>query len=139
MQQFAVWLVGNEAGLWTLFLSSFLGATVLPGGSEAVLFALLKLHPQLLWLALATATIGNTLGAMTSYLLGRLFPKDQHHRSIAWLRRHGSPILLLAWAPLIGDALCVAAGWLRINPWHAALFMLIGKGARYGVVTLAAT
>lgn len=139
MQQLAAWLAGDEAGLWTLFLSSFLGATILPGGSEVVLFALLKLNPQVLWLALFTATIGNTLGAMTSYLLGRLFPQDQDHRSIAWLRRHGSPVLLLAWAPLIGDALCVAAGWLRINPWQAALFMLIGKGARYGAVTLAAT
>jgi membrane protein YqaA with SNARE-associated domain len=139
MEQFITGLLGEEAGLWTLFLSSFLGATVLPGGSEAVLYALLKLHPQLLWLALIIATIGNTLGAMTSYLLGRLFPRDHHHRSIAWLRRHGSPILLLAWAPLIGDALCVAAGWLRINPWHAALFMLLGKGARYGAITLAAT
>ncbi|MFH1493882.1 MAG: YqaA family protein [Pseudomonadota bacterium] len=139
MEQFIAWLLGDEAGLWTLFLSSFLGATVLPGGSEAVLYTLLKLHPQLLWLALIIATTGNTLGAMTSYLLGRLFPRDHHHRSIAWLRRHGSPVLLLAWAPLIGDALCVAAGWLRINPWHAALFMLLGKGARYGAVTLAAT
>jgi len=138
MEQFLVRLLGDEAGLWTLFLSSFLGATILPGGSEAVLFALLKLHPQLAWLALLTATIGNTLGAMTSYLLGRLFPKDLSHRSVAWLQRHGSPVLLLAWAPLIGDALCVAAGWLRINPWHAALFMLLGKGARYGLVTLAA-
>jgi membrane protein YqaA with SNARE-associated domain len=112
---------------------------VLPGGSEVVLFALLKLHPQLLWPALLAATIGNTLGAMTSYLLGRLVPRDHHHRSVAWLQRHGSPVLLLAWAPLIGDALCVAAGWLRINPWHAALFMLLGKGARYGAITLAAT
>jgi len=138
MEQFIARLMGDEASLWTLFLSSFLGATVLPGGSEIVLFALLKLHPQLLWLALLTATIGNTLGAMTSYLLGRLFPKDHHHRAAAWLRRHGSPVLLLAWAPLVGDALCVAAGWLRINPWHAVLFMFIGKGARYGVVTLVA-
>lgn len=139
MENFTDWLMGDESSLWTLFFSSFLGATVLPGGSEAVLFVLLKLHPQLLWLALLTATIGNTLGAMTSYMLGRLFPKDRHHRSVEWLQRHGSPVLLLAWAPLIGDALCVAAGWLRINPWHAALFMLLGKGARYGVVTMAAT
>ncbi|MDP2783790.1 MAG: YqaA family protein [Sulfurimicrobium sp.] len=130
--------MGEEASLWTLFLSSLLGATVLPGGSEAVLFALLKLHPDLLWPALASATLGNTLGGMTSYLLGRFLPRDRDHRAAAWLRRHGSPVLLLAWAPLVGDALCVAAGWLRINPWYAVLFMFIGKGARYGVVTLVA-
>ena len=139
MEQFLARLLGDDASLWTLFLSSFLGATVLPGGSEAVLFALLKYHPQLAWPALFAATIGNTLGGMTSYLLGRLFPRDHSHRSVAWLGRYGSPALLLAWMPLIGDALCVAAGWLRINPWYAVLFMFIGKAARYGVVTLAAT
>jgi len=137
----------EEASLWALFLSSFLGATVLPGGSEAVLLALLKLHPHLAWLALLVASVANTLGGMTSYLLGRLVPKhaensgqnpQRHRRSVVWLHSHGSPALLLAWAPLIGDALCVAAGWLRINPWHAALFMFIGKAARYGVLTLAA-
>lgn len=128
-----------DNSLVALFLSSFLGATVLPGGSEAVLFALLKLHPGLLWSALAIASIGNTLGALTSYLLGRFLPQDRDHRAAAWLRRHGSPVLLLAWAPLIGDALCVAAGWLRINPWQAALFMLIGKAARYGAVAFAST
>lgn len=121
-----------------MFLASFLSATVLPGGSEAVLFALLKFHPGLLWPALACATLGNTLGGMSSYLLGRFLPQDRSHRASAWLQRHGSPALLLAWAPLIGDALCVAAGWLRINPWHAALFMLLGKAARYAAVTLAA-
>ena len=111
---------------------------MLPGGSEVALFALLKLHPDLLWPALASATLGNTLGGMTSYLLGRFLPQDRSHRGAAWLQHHGSPALLLAWAPLIGDALCVAAGWLRINPWHAALFMLLGKAARYAAVTLAA-
>ena len=52
MENFTDWLMGDESSLWTLFFSSFLGATVLPGGSEAVLFVLLKLHPQLLWLRL---------------------------------------------------------------------------------------
>lgn len=127
-----------DNSLVALLLSSFLGATVLPGGSEAVLFALLKFHPELFWPALAIASIGNTLGALTSYLLGRFLPQDRGHRATGWLQRHGSPVLLLAWAPVIGDALCVAAGWLRINPWHAALFMLIGKAARYSVVAFAA-
>ncbi len=54
------------------------------------------------------------------------------------VRRYGTPALLLAWAPLIGDALCLAAGWLRLNPWQAALYMAIGKFARYWVIAYAA-
>jgi membrane protein YqaA with SNARE-associated domain len=52
------------------------------------------------------------------------------------LRRYGTPALLLAWAPVIGDALCLTAGWLRLNPWHAALFMALGKFARYYLIAL---
>jgi membrane protein YqaA with SNARE-associated domain len=44
--------------------------------------------------------------------------------------------LLLAWVPLIGDALCLAAGWLRLHWWQAALFMAMGKFARYWVIAL---
>lgn len=127
----------GEAGLAALFASSFLAATLLPGGSEAVLFGLLKLQPHLFWPALGLAALGNTLGGMTSYALGRLLPKTPQGRGIQWVERHGSPALLLAWAPLVGDALCVAAGWLRVNPWQAALFMGIGKLARYWVVAQA--
>lgn len=139
MPQLLAWLAGDDASLGALFLASFLAATVLPGGSEVVLFAVLALHPERLWLALGLATLGNTLGGMTSYLLGRFLPRERDHRAAAWLQRHGSPALLLAWAPLVGDALCVAAGWLRINPWAAALFMLLGKAARYGAVAFAGT
>jgi len=51
--------------------------------------------------------------------------------------RYGTPALLLAWVPLIGDALSLAAGWLQLNPWQAALFMTIGKLVRYGVIAAA--
>lgn len=112
---------------------------MLPGGSEAVLFGVLRLNPGLLWPALALATLGNTLGGMTSYLLGRILPEQKTTRGLDWVRRHGSPALLLAWAPLIGDALCVAAGWLRLNAAHAVLFMAAGKLARYLAVAWAAT
>ena len=67
------WTVGNT-GLTAIFLSGFLAATLLPGGSEAALFALLKFQPELYWPALGLATLGNTLGGMTSYLLGRFLP-----------------------------------------------------------------
>ena len=129
------WLtISPETGLWGFFVSSFLAATLLPGGSEAVLYGLLKLHPDQLWPALLLGTLGNTLGGMTSYACGRWLPGRQKLESLAQcdrVRRWGSPILLLAWVPLIGDALCVAAGWLRINPWNSLLFMALGKFARY--------
>lgn len=126
---------GDDLSLGALFLSSFLAATLLPGGSEAVLFGVLKLNPDLFWPALAAATTGNTLGGMSSYLIGRLLPeRNKPSRELAWVRRYGAPALLLSWAPLVGDALCVAAGWLRLGPWGCALFMALGKFARYLLV-----
>jgi len=117
-----------------LFISSFLAATLLPGGSEAVLFGVLKAHPETLWAALALATLGNTLGGMASFWMGWLLPHRQQLKHVEKARHYGAPALLLAWAPLLGDALCLAAGWLRLNPWHAALYITIGKFARYWVI-----
>jgi membrane protein YqaA with SNARE-associated domain len=126
--------MSETASLWALFTSSFLAATLLPGGSEVVLFGVLRLHPDQLWPALAVATLGNTLGGMTSYLLGRIIPQTKPLRGLDVVRKYGSPVLLLAWMPIVGDPLCVAAGWLRIDPWLAALFIAIGKFARYCVI-----
>lgn len=117
--------------LWTLFASSFLAATLLPGGSEAVLFGVIKLHPGQAWPALLVATLGNTLGGLSSYLIGRLIPQKKKLKGLDTVSRYGAAALLLAWVPLIGDPLCVAAGWLRINPWWSTLCMAIGKFARY--------
>ena len=129
--------VTAEQGLAGLFLSSFLAATLLPGGSEAVLWGVLQLHPEQQSTALALATLGNTLGGMTSWACGRFLPRWQrlerlpqmHH-----LQRWGSPALLFSWLPLVGDALCVAAGWLRLHWLPCCLFMALGKFARYWLV-----
>jgi membrane protein YqaA with SNARE-associated domain len=125
-------------GLVGLFVSSFLAATLLPGGSEVVLFALLKLHPEQAVPAFLLATVGNTLGGMTTYGMARLLPAKVSRggtaRYLAAVQRYGSPALVLAWAPIVGDALCAAAGWLRL-PWlPCVLWMALGKGLRYGVV-----
>ncbi len=127
----------ETASLFSLLLSSFLAATLLPGGSEAVLFGVLKAYPESLWPALGLATLGNTLGGMVSFGMGWLLPQTQQLKHVEKVRRYGTPALLLAWAPLIGDALCVAAGWLRLNPWQAALFMALGKFARYWIIAVA--
>lgn len=114
-----------------LFLSSFLSATLLPGGSEAVLFALLRHDPSLFWPAVAVASMGNTLGGMTSWLIGRLIPQRKPLRGLEWVRRWGSLALLLSWLPVVGDGLCVAAGWLRLH-WAGVLAcMALGKLGRY--------
>ena len=127
----------TTASLWAMFASSFLAATLLPGGSEAVLYALLNVHPEMLWPTLFVATAGNTLGGLSSYLVGRLIPQTRPLKGIAALRRYGTPVLLLSWAPFIGDALCVAAGWLRLNAALAALYIAIGKFARYAAIAVA--
>ena len=128
--------MSETASLWSLFFGSFFAATLLPGGSEAVLFGVLKSYPETLWLALLIATVGNTLGGMVSFGMGWLLPQTQQLKHVDKVRKYGTPMLLLAWAPLIGDALCLAAGWLSLNPWQAALFMALGKFARYWVIAI---
>jgi membrane protein YqaA with SNARE-associated domain len=118
-------------GLWGLLVSSFVSSTLLPGNSEVVLVAVLHQAPALKWPAIAVATLGNALGGLTSYGVGRLFPKPHTGRAVGWLRRFGPAALLLSWLPVIGDALCVASGWLRQNVGAAALFIAIGKFLRY--------
>jgi len=122
--------------LWTMLAVGFLAATVLPIGSEPLFIALVRLHPEQVPALLAVATLGNTLGGMTSYALGRFVagrvaPEAADSRWARWLRRYGAPTLLLAWAPVGGDLLCVLAGWMRISWWQAALWMALGKLARY--------
>jgi membrane protein YqaA with SNARE-associated domain len=123
------------AELAGLFAASFLAATLIPLPSEAALFAYLQFHPDRAVLAVAVATIGNTAGGMTSYFVGRLIPrKALDEKALSRLRRYGAPATVLAFLPVIGDALCVAAGWLRV-PWLAALaFMAAGRLGRYAAV-----
>lgn len=131
------------AGLGSLFASAFLSATLLPGGSEAVLAYLASVEHYDSLTLLAVASAGNTLGGMSSWVIGRLLPagrlqRQDLHPAVDRIRRYGSPALLLSWVPVIGDPLCVAAGWLRVS-WHRALlFIAAGKVARYAVVLLVA-
>ena len=133
-------LLSPEGGLAALFAASFIAATLVPLSSEAVLFGYLQLHPEHGALAVALATLGNTAGGMTTYLVGRLFPEKRKFddRILRNLRRYGPAATFFAWLPVVGDALCAAAGWLRLN-WMAALgFMAAGRLARYLVIATAA-
>ena len=113
-----------------LFVASFAAATLFPLPSEAALYAYLALHPDQKVLAVAVATVGNTAGGMTSYLVGRVVPpKNLKYTSL--LKRYGAPLTFFAWLPVIGDALCVAAGWLRMHWLPVLAFMAAGRCARY--------
>lgn len=136
----------EQSSLMALFVGSFLAATLLPGGSEAALFGILKVHPHLYWPALGIASLGNTLGGMSSYAIGRFLPNEKvfkkysdSGRGLEWVRCYGSPVLLLSWVPLIGDVLCVAAGWLRVNWFWVLLFMVVGKFVRYWIIAIASS
>ncbi len=126
--------------LWLLLGSSFMSATLLPGGSEVNLVYLLGSSEHAPSTLIAVATLGNTLGGATNYGLGYLaargirisyFEKEQRQGAMERVRRYGSWALLLAWLPIIGDPLCLAAGYLRTNWWASLLFMALGKCLRY--------
>ena len=131
----------GDTSLAALFIAAFASATLLPANSELVLVAVLKAHPERAVAAIALATLGNTLGGLTTYGIGRLLPPREAHgeRTIEMLRRHGAWALLLSWVPIVGDALCAAAGWLRVPfAWSLAAIAL-GKLARYIAVAYLVT
>lgn len=133
--------MSEALSLLSLFASSFLSATLLPGNSEVVLVAMLINGNSQPWLLVLIATMGNSLGGVTNVILGRLFPHRAASRwrekAEGWLRRYGAATLLLSWMPVIGDLLCLLAGWMRIS-WGPVLFFLcLGKALRYIVVAAA--
>ena len=135
----------DELSLWGLFLSAFVSSTLFPGGSEVVLGVLAAEKHHGPGLLLAVASLGNTLGALTTWLLGywlaRRFPPEERlaekrRQALARVRRWGSPALLLSWLPVAGDPLCFAAGFLRLPFLASLLFIALGKTARYAVILL---
>lgn len=127
---------------WTLFGSALLSSTLFPGGSEALL--LYRLHQGADPLAsVATATVGNVLGSLITYGMGRFGRRavrrsEQAERRAAraerWFARWGRPSLLLAWLPVVGDPLCLAAGVLRVGLGSFLLLVTLGKLARYAAL-----
>ncbi|MBW1255534.1 YqaA family protein [Pantoea allii] len=125
----------------SLFSSSFLSATLLPGSSEALLVTLLIAKSASVYGLILVASLGNTLGGLTNIILGRLLPLKRqgrwHETAMTWLQRLGPAALLLSWLPVIGDLLCVLAGWLRFAWLPSVLFLAIGKTLRYIVIATA--
>jgi membrane protein YqaA with SNARE-associated domain len=153
--QLLTWLALPEFGLSTVFVISFISATLLPLGSEPAVFGLIKLNPHLFWSAIVVATAGNTLGGMVSWWMGygahhaadlvrKHASSEQkkgqmsdrlHVQALKWLKKMGPKACLLSWLPGVGDPLCAVAGWLKLPFLPCVIYMAIGKFLRYVVMT----
>ncbi len=131
-------------GLAALFVVSFLAATILPLGSEWLLVALI-LQAHNVEHVVAVATLGNYLGACTTYAIGiwgsgfimekiLRIDQGQFERASRLYQKYGSWSILLSWVPVIGDPLCLVGGSLRLNFYHFSLLAFSGKLARYALI-----
>jgi len=129
--------------LSSLFTSAFISATLAPGGSEAVLAYWVSAKQLPIAQLLAAATLGNTLGAMTTWWLGMLAAKklpiasrlpDKRRTALTLIKKHGYWSLLFSWLPIIGDALCFAGGWLKLPLLPSCLLIFLGKLGRYAAI-----
>lgn len=131
-----------------LFLAAFAAATLIPAQSEAVLVALILSDSQPVRLLLVVATVGNVLGSVVNWVMGRFlicfanrrwfpFSQGQVDRATGWYARWGHWSLLGAWLPLVGDPLTLAAGVLREPFWRFVLIVTLAKGGRYLVLAWA--
>ncbi|MBT8359229.1 MAG: DedA family protein [Desulfobacterales bacterium] len=138
-----------DHGYLALFILSFLASTVIPLGSEWLLAALIVkgFDPAV---SIGLATIGNTLGACTTYLIGlyggdflikKALKIDDHSRRRAEriYSRYGSWSLLFSWLPVIGDPLCLIGGALKARFAFFFILVFAGKLARYVAVGIVST
>jgi membrane protein YqaA with SNARE-associated domain len=159
------WWHNPENAYALLALTAFLSATILPLGSEPLFLATLANNPDDYGLLLMLATLANSAGSMANYGLGRggkscwqgwqrkrhvaenpptpptqKQASSQHssseYRAQRWLSRFGAAACVLAWLPIVGDALPIAAGVLRLSWQACAFWVLVGKGGRYFALSL---
>ena len=132
-----------QYSLSTVFVVAFISATLLPLGSEPVVFGLVQLQPEMFWPVVLMATLGNTHGGAVDWWMGwgahKVVDKYRHSpthtRALDWLEKLGPKACLLAWLPVVGDPLCAVAGWLKLPFWPCLVYMAIGKFARYTLMT----
>jgi membrane protein YqaA with SNARE-associated domain len=133
------WFALPKNGLASVFVVAFVSATLLPLGSEPAVFGYLKLNPEQFWLTIVIATIGNTLGGVVDYWLGRGAKKAMsskaESRYLKWFKRLGPKAMFFSFLPAVGDPLCAVGGWLRLPFWQCVAWMTLGKFARYVVMT----
>ena len=133
--------------LWGLFFSAFVAASIFPAQSELFLAGALANQSASVWAIIAAASLGNTLGSATNWLLGRFFLHYQDRRwfpidrqklakAESWYGKYGRWSLLLSWAPFVGDPITLVAGILR-EPFPSFIAIVaVAKTARYIVVAL---
>lgn len=132
-----------------LFLTAFVAATLVPAQSEAMLLALLFAGVQPVWLLLVVATLGNVLGSLVNWVIGRVLMRFSDHprfpftpaqiaRAQQRYRRWGWVSLFGSWLPIVGDPLTLAAGTMREPLWRFLLVVTAAKAGRYLVLALGA-
>lgn len=135
-----------DLGYLGLFIGSFLASTVIPMSADVLLIGILALGGNV-WACLIIATLGNWLGGLTSYWIGWIgkwewierwlkVKQEQLEKQKEKVDKYGSLLALLTWLPLIGDLFALALGFYKVNPRMSALYMLIGRFARFLVWTL---
>lgn len=132
--------------LITMFLSGLFSSTILPGNSEILFSTLVSqnilasghFYSSFLQMLLLVATLGNSLGSLITYTMGRLFPRpntEHQSKSTLWAleksKKYGIFVLLFSWLPIVGDIFCGIAGWLRFNLWQSIFLIAVGKFVRY--------
>ncbi|TWP24107.1 DedA family protein [Apibacter muscae] len=133
-----------QYGYVGLFIASFLSATILPFSSEAVLLGILALGGNS-WICILLATLGNTLGGLTNYFLGKMgkmvwiekylkVKKEKLEKMQQWLEKKGASMAFFSFLPIVGDTIPLALGYMRANIYIVTVFMLLGKFLRYLVV-----
>ncbi len=140
--------------LSSLFIGSLLASTLVPGGVEVLLYYMYQSAGYSFALLLAVATAGNTLGGIITYFMGMvlnhgLSGTSWHHKiqgmfklndkALIRVRKWGVPVLFFSWMPVIGDPLCLAAGYLRLPVWPSMIMIFISKFIRYLVLLWAFT
>jgi membrane protein YqaA with SNARE-associated domain len=138
-------VLADLAAIAGLFLAALAAATILPMQSEAVLVGLLVSGAYPVWLLVMVASLGNVLGSVVNWLIGRGIERYRDRRwfpvspaaldrAQGWYRRYGKWSLLLSWAPVVGDPLTVVAGLAR-EPFPIFLILVaIAKAGRYLVL-----
>lgn len=143
MQTLIEWLALPQHGLSTVFVVAFVSATLVPMGSEPVVFGLVTINPDLFWTTMWVATAGSSLGSAVNWWMGygsaklarHMNASFAHAKAFGWLQSMGAKACLLAWLPIVGDPLCLIAGWLKLPFWSCLAYIVVGKYIKYVVMT----